>query len=487
MPTVYARVLSTSLLALALLAPVQAQRVPHASEVEVFDVAEVQPELIGGPSSITPEYPEFARRAGIEGRVIVQFVVDERGNVTDPVVVRSPNELLSEAALAEVQTLRFTPGQSGGRPVKVRFSLPVTFRLRDGLAGPILPMPGPPSPERARRPPPPPPPTAPTPTSASPLLSPEHTGSDFREVRWGDLRRAVRQTERGRPTVPYPGTIEFRARVFDRSAKVLYTFAGDVLKRAGYQFDTETRGGTESLFDDLHELLTSKYGEPSECGSDNGGTRYSDADDTRSCEWKGGRTEISLGTHHDPDLDPGWHFLLVTYSAVASAPILEAGARVEAPALFGAQVMTDGATALYGLDWGASEAVVRQRLGRAVDARDDGTGRLVLFQAPTVAEYEGTVLATFYDGGLQSLLATYESDYLYAEDGEFFVAMARAALGAPESEGPSIVRWRNDRATFALGYASAGAYEPGSVSVLATAAGASDAEARDRQRHADDF
>ena len=100
------------------------------TEPEIFDVAEVQPELIGGAGAIQPEYPEFARRAGIEGRVIVQFVVDERGNVVDPVVVRSPNDLLSEAALTEVRTLKFTPGQQRGRPVKVRFSLPVTFRLR---------------------------------------------------------------------------------------------------------------------------------------------------------------------------------------------------------------------------------------------------------------------------------------------------------------------------------------------------------------------
>ena len=105
---------------------------PEPTEPEIFEVAEVQPELIGGLAALQAnvEYPEFARRAGIEGQVVVQFVVDERGNVVDPVVLRSPNELLSEAALSAVRQARFTPGQQRGRPVKVRFAVPVTFRLR---------------------------------------------------------------------------------------------------------------------------------------------------------------------------------------------------------------------------------------------------------------------------------------------------------------------------------------------------------------------
>ncbi|WP_412067149.1 energy transducer TonB [Rubrivirga sp. IMCC43871] len=99
---------------------------------EVFTAAEVQPVLVDGIGELQRrvEYPEFARRAGIEGQVVVQFVVDERGNVVDPVAVRSPNELLSEAAIKAVRESRFTPGQQRGRLVKVRFSVPVTFRLR---------------------------------------------------------------------------------------------------------------------------------------------------------------------------------------------------------------------------------------------------------------------------------------------------------------------------------------------------------------------
>jgi TonB family protein len=97
------------------------------------DVAEVQPELIGGLEALAAGvvYPELARRAGIEGQVVVQFIVDETGGVTEPVVLRSPSPLLSEAALHAVGGVRFTPGAQDGRPVKVRFAVPIAFRLTD--------------------------------------------------------------------------------------------------------------------------------------------------------------------------------------------------------------------------------------------------------------------------------------------------------------------------------------------------------------------
>ncbi|MEM1044361.1 MAG: TonB family protein, partial [Bacteroidota bacterium] len=57
---------------------------------DVFPIVEQQPELIGGLEGLQSriQYPELARRAGIEGTVFVQFVVDEQGNVNDPVCVR---------------------------------------------------------------------------------------------------------------------------------------------------------------------------------------------------------------------------------------------------------------------------------------------------------------------------------------------------------------------------------------------------------------
>ena len=75
-------------------------------------------------------YPEMAKRAGIGGRVFVQFVVDESGRVTAPVVSKGIGGGADEEALRCVREARFTPGRQRGRAVSVQFSLPVTFQLR---------------------------------------------------------------------------------------------------------------------------------------------------------------------------------------------------------------------------------------------------------------------------------------------------------------------------------------------------------------------
>ncbi|MFO8030004.1 MAG: energy transducer TonB [Cyclonatronaceae bacterium] len=100
-------------------------------EPEVFTIVEDMPELKGGMESIYEHlrYPEMARKAGIEGRVVVQFIIDEEGNVVDPVVVRGIGGGCDEAAIEAVKQVEFTPGRQRGRPVRVRYSLPITFRL----------------------------------------------------------------------------------------------------------------------------------------------------------------------------------------------------------------------------------------------------------------------------------------------------------------------------------------------------------------------
>ena len=105
---------------------------PEPEEPEIFVIVENPPELIGGLEGLQQriQYPELARRAGIEGTVFVQFVVDEQGNVQDPVCVRDPGGQTCEEALRAVRTSKFKPGRQRGQPVKVRFSLPVKFRLR---------------------------------------------------------------------------------------------------------------------------------------------------------------------------------------------------------------------------------------------------------------------------------------------------------------------------------------------------------------------
>ena len=101
-------------------------------EPEEWTVVEQDPVLVGGLEGLQARvrYPEQAIRAQIEGRVVVQFVVDERGQVIDPVAVQSPSPLLSQAATEAVRASTFEPGQQRGRAVRVRFAVPVTFRLR---------------------------------------------------------------------------------------------------------------------------------------------------------------------------------------------------------------------------------------------------------------------------------------------------------------------------------------------------------------------
>lgn len=99
----------------------------------VYTVVDEMPEINGGLSALYSEikYPREAVRAGVEGRVFLQFIVDEEGNVIDPVVLRDIGAGCGEAATEAIQNVKFSPGKQNGTPVKVKFSLPVSFEIRD--------------------------------------------------------------------------------------------------------------------------------------------------------------------------------------------------------------------------------------------------------------------------------------------------------------------------------------------------------------------
>ena len=105
---------------------------PEPQEPEIFEVVEQAPVLIGGLEGLQArvKYPDLAIRGNVEGKVFVQFVVDERGQVSQAQAVRCPNQLLCDAAVRAVEESQFRPGMQRGRPVKVRFTLPVDFKLR---------------------------------------------------------------------------------------------------------------------------------------------------------------------------------------------------------------------------------------------------------------------------------------------------------------------------------------------------------------------
>ncbi|MCH8494771.1 MAG: TonB family protein [Balneolales bacterium] len=128
-----------------------------AASDSVFMVVEKMPEPIGGMMAIYEHvrYPDSARRDGIQGRVVIQFVVNEEGNVEDPQVIRSVREDVDSAALQAIKNVRFSPGLQRGQPVKVQFQLPIEFRIQNS------------GDQGERSAPPPPPPAPPSPSSSS--------------------------------------------------------------------------------------------------------------------------------------------------------------------------------------------------------------------------------------------------------------------------------------------------------------------------------
>ena len=100
---------------------------------DVYMIVGDMPELIGGLASIQSKiiYPASAKNADVEGRVFVQFVVDESGGVINPVVVRGIGAGCDEEAVRVVKLARFKPGKQNGVAVKVKMSLPITFKISD--------------------------------------------------------------------------------------------------------------------------------------------------------------------------------------------------------------------------------------------------------------------------------------------------------------------------------------------------------------------
>lgn len=106
---------------------------PADEEEDFFTVVENMPELIGGLAGLQRNitYPEMARKAGIEGRVFLQFIVNERGEVENPRVIRGIGGGCDEEALKAIKKAKFTPGLQRGRPVRVQYNLPVVFKLQN--------------------------------------------------------------------------------------------------------------------------------------------------------------------------------------------------------------------------------------------------------------------------------------------------------------------------------------------------------------------
>ncbi|MGL4851673.1 MAG: energy transducer TonB [Phocaeicola sp.] len=116
--------------------PVQVEE-EEVEEQQIFQVVEEMPEFPGGMAECLKflaknmKYPTISQENGVQGRVIVQFVVNQDGSIVDPVVVRSVDPYLDREALRVIATMpKWKPGKQRGKAVRVKYTVPVTFKLQ---------------------------------------------------------------------------------------------------------------------------------------------------------------------------------------------------------------------------------------------------------------------------------------------------------------------------------------------------------------------
>lgn len=105
---------------------------------KIFVEVEQPAEFPGGQAAMMKwisehiRYPEAAKASGISGRVVVKFVVEKDGSITNPTVVKGVDKDLDKEAIRVIKSMpKWKPGKNNGEPVRSYFNLPVTFRLPD--------------------------------------------------------------------------------------------------------------------------------------------------------------------------------------------------------------------------------------------------------------------------------------------------------------------------------------------------------------------
>lgn len=107
------------------------------SAQQIFTVVEKMPEFPGGQGELLKflaksiKYPVIAQENGIQGRVTCSFVVNRDGSIVDAEVIRGVDPSLDKEALRVINSMpKWSPGQQRGKPVRVKYTVPVTFRLQ---------------------------------------------------------------------------------------------------------------------------------------------------------------------------------------------------------------------------------------------------------------------------------------------------------------------------------------------------------------------
>ncbi len=96
------------------------------SKVHSINSVDVKPVL---KTFVQPVYPESARKANIQGKVVLRLIVNKQGNVSEATVIESIPEL-DDAALAVAKKTTFSPAEKNGKKVKVELKMPFQFRLK---------------------------------------------------------------------------------------------------------------------------------------------------------------------------------------------------------------------------------------------------------------------------------------------------------------------------------------------------------------------
>ena len=116
---------------------IKAPEPPKVEEEKVFDVVEQMPSFPGGTTALMKflneniHYPVVAQENGVQGRVVVSFVVERDGHITDVQIARSVDPSLDKEAQRVVKSMpKWIPGKQNGSAVRVKFNVPVSFRLQ---------------------------------------------------------------------------------------------------------------------------------------------------------------------------------------------------------------------------------------------------------------------------------------------------------------------------------------------------------------------
>ena len=116
---------------------IKAPEPPKVEEEKVFDVVEQMPSFPGGNTALMKflneniHYPVVAQENGVQGRVVVSFVVERDGHITDVQIARSVDPSLDKEAQRVVKSMpKWIPGKQNGSAVRVKFDVPVSFRLQ---------------------------------------------------------------------------------------------------------------------------------------------------------------------------------------------------------------------------------------------------------------------------------------------------------------------------------------------------------------------